>query len=329
MLLSIRHTTEFSYEAPVSESVIELRMAPRTDARQTLRGFGLAIGPSTTAHEHIDWLGNRVHQFSVLNPHTQLAVVATSAIHVAETPLDWLALEVPLDNKSDDHRVNDFLRYHGAVQADERLDALESVLGLSRCTTYVELLKLVYERLGDFIKYQSGVTTSMSSVSEVLTERVGVCQDFTHVALALLRRQGVPARYVSGYLAKREGEAEMETHAWVEAFVPGVGWFGIDPTHGIAADEQHIAVGTGRSYADVPPNRGMHRGNATETIDVSVEIRPIDEVPIGLLAPRAAPIEFITSGVGQADVQQRGPLQQQHQQQQQVGLGQTAVDQHL
>ena len=140
-------------------------------------------------HEHIDWLGNRVHQFSILSPHDRIAVVATSAVQLAETPLDWLALEVPLTEKSEDHRITDFLRFHGPVEDDARLDALENVLGLSRCTTYVELLKLVYERLGDFIKYQSGITTSKSSVSEVLTERVGVCQDFAHVALALLRRQ--------------------------------------------------------------------------------------------------------------------------------------------
>jgi transglutaminase-like putative cysteine protease len=105
--------------------------------------------------------------------------------------------------------------------------------------------------------------------------KAGVCQDFAHLSLAILRRAKVPCRYVSGYFYK-EGTTELETHAWIEAFVPKAGWVGLDPTHGQLVDENYVAIAVGRSYADVPPNRGVYRGDAKETILVTVQMEPIE-----------------------------------------------------
>ena len=153
----------------------------------------------------------------------------------------------------------------------------------------------------------------------------GVCQDFSHAALALLRILGIPARYTSGYLY-RDTEAELETHSWCEAFLPSVGWVGIDTTHRELAGEGHVAVAVGRSYADVPPNRGVFRGEADETISASVKITKLDERLLGLTPVTARPLDVPTflpppraeralSGFS-LEQQQQQQQQQQRQQQQ-------------
>jgi transglutaminase-like putative cysteine protease len=139
-----------------------------------------------------------------------------------------------------------------------------------------QAIDIVRTRTRDIISYRRGVTNSGSTVSDVIKAGNGVCQDFAHLSLAMLRRTGVPCRYVSGYLCKESG-TELETHAWVEAFVPGAGWIAFDPTHGTLANEQYVTVAVGRSYADVPPNRGVYRGKAREVIDVRVTMEVLEE----------------------------------------------------
>ena len=127
----------------------------------------------------------------------------------------------------------------------------------------------------DLIVYRTGATSSSSTVSDVLKVGAGVCQDFTHLSLALLRRVGLPCRCVSGYLYK-PGVPELQTHAWGEAFVPGVGWLAFDPTHAQLANEAYVTVAIGRSYADVPPNRRVFQGEAKESLEVSVAMKLMD-----------------------------------------------------
>lgn len=317
MLLSIRHETSLSYSARISETVMELRMAPKSDAHQTLRGFGLAVGPAALLFEHVDWLGNSVHSFSIVEFHERVLIVAESVVDVhrkqpaIETLTDRLPFEVA------DHRLRDFLRFQGPISEDARLGELARALGLDRSQNAGELLSLVARTPRERFRYQKGVTSSTTRVSEMLDHEAGVCQDFAHLAIALFRQLGVPARYVSGYLQRSAAESELETHAWCEAFVPSAGWVAIDPTHGQLADDQHIAVGIGRSFADVPPNRGVFRGDATESIKVSVTIEPAAEVPAGLLAPRPAPLDVPAFADGSLDHKEEIDYQQEQQQQQQ------------
>jgi transglutaminase-like putative cysteine protease len=315
MLLSIQHKTELSYAEPISESVMELRMAPRNDSQQTVRNFGLAVGPEAPVFEHLDWQGNRAHHFSIVDVHDKVVILASSLVdtHARRLRLEELTDSLPLSGLG--HRYQDFLLSHGPVQRDARLAQFAEQVGILSEKRASFVLLAVTERLPDLVRYTKGVTTSNTSVSDVLALGKGVCQDYAHVALAILRMLGVPSRYVSGYLF-RPRSAELETHAWIEAFVPSVGWLGLDPTHGELASESHVAVAVGRSYADVPPNRGVYRGGAEERIDVSVRIQRVDEAA-SLEAPQRPDASILNGRIVRERAVDLNALEQQQQQQQQ------------
>ena len=276
MLYSITHCTKLDYSHPISESVMEVRVMPRSDERQVLRQFEIFVTPSAKASHHSDWLNNTVHQFSVLGIHDQVAITSKCIVETRTKTQALSELLAPLEGLIRDHRSWDFMQHHGPVVDDPALPALANRLELDRVRRVGEAIEIVLLRTRDIITYQRGVTHSGSTVSDVLKAGIGVCQDFAHLSLALLRRAGVPCRYVSGYLNK-DGAAELETHAWVEAFVPGVGWIAFDPTHGVPVTEHYVTVAVGRSYADVPPNRGVYRGDASEKIEVSVTMEVLEE----------------------------------------------------
>ena len=276
MIFSINHRTRLDYSMPISESVMEVRAMPRTDERQVLRQFDIAVSPNAKASHHTDWLNNTVHQFSVLGVHDRVIITSKGVVETRHRERRLSELLAPLDGLICDHRSWDFLQHHGPVMDDPALPALGSRLGLDRTQRVGEVIDIVMQRTRDVITYRRGVTDSSSTVCDVLRVGAGVCQDFAHLSLALLRRAGVPCRYVSGYLNK-DGASEIETHAWAEAFVPGVGWIAFDPTHGVLVGEHYVTVAVGRSYADVPPNRGVFRGSAKEVIDVTVLMEAIEE----------------------------------------------------
>lgn len=320
MLLSIHHKTELSYAEPISESVMELRMMPRNDGQQTLRNFGLAVGPEAPVFEHLDWQGNRAHHFSIVDVHDKVVIMASSLVdtHARRLRLAELGDTLPLTGLG--HRHQDFLLPHGPVERDERLARFAEQLGILKETRVSTVLLVVTERLRELVRYKKGVTTSSTSVADVLNLGQGVCQDYAHVALSLLRMLGIPSRYVSGYLFK-PNSAEFETHAWVESFIPSAGWLGLDPTHGELASESHVAVAAGRSYADVPPNRGVYRGGAEERIDVDVKIQRLDNDESLLPAPRPdariLPDHIVRERRLDLNALEQQQIQQQQQQQQQ------------
>ena len=123
-----------------------------------------------------------------------------------------------------------------------------------------------------------------SPIDEVLASKRGVCQDYSHVMIAALRRLGLPCRYVSGYIAPgprtdETAASTIATHAWIEAMLPDLGWVGLDPTHDVEAGVRHVRVAIGRDYADVPPTRGVFKGTTSSTLAVSVEVTPAEAMP--------------------------------------------------
>ena len=275
MLFAISHRTKLIYSEPISESVMEFRAMPRTDDKQVLHSFDIQATPRTRACTHTDWLGNLVHQFSLHQPHRHVTIASFSKVETRSTVVALHELTGPLEGVIRDHRSWDFVQHHGRVDQDPSLPTLATRIGLDSARNVGQAIDIVTQRTRDLIAYRPGVTQSSSSVSQVLRLGAGVCQDFAHLSLAMLRHLGLPCRYVSGYLYKPDA-TELQSHAWAEAFVPEIGWLAFDPSHRQLANENYVTVAVGRSYADVPPNRGIYRGEAQERVEATVNIRPVE-----------------------------------------------------
>jgi transglutaminase-like putative cysteine protease len=316
------HVTQFSYDGPVSESYNELRLRPRHDESQSCLSFRVSTNPQAKAIGHQDFFGNWVHLFHILPEHRALRVEteAVVLVHPQDLPVPSILL-LPDFERLRDSLVDDyydwispsqycpFLPAIGELVCQAEKDSDGTVYGFAQTAS-----ALIHKRF----RYQPGATHVHSSVADSLETQAGVCQDFSHLLISMLRTRGVPARYVSGYLVPRQTADEqgamerviggLASHAWVQAFVPDIGWFGLDPTVGEFVETQHIRIAYGRDYGDVPPVRGVYKGHAGQSLSVDVLVRPaVDEEGQEILQETAA------APPAQPDGE---PKQQQQQQQQ-------------
>ncbi len=283
MYYSIRHVTRFRYDAPVRESVMELRMQPRSEGPQALRSFQIATNPRAQLYAYTDHLGNAVYHFNVLRQHEELRIETQSVVEMsafpvlpdAADPLEWERYNAL--NLRPDHY--DLLEPSKFAQMTDVLHAFMTAKGIAKPVgDPLSALKHLNKTIHDSFEYQSGVTDAYSPIDEALSQGRGVCQDFAHIMIAAARSWGIPARYVSGYLHhSRKGRDRSDddaTHAWIEAWLPTMGWIGFDPTNDILAGDRHIRVAVGRDYADVPPTRGTYKGDADSELAISVSVQP-------------------------------------------------------
>lgn len=258
-------------------------MQPQKGARQRLVSFELELDPPAQLFSYADAFGNAVYHFDVPQPHDRLSIVARSAVETqVPTPLpDALDMGEWDRLKSDFVRGEnfDFLAHHGFAVETDRLKAfvaeqnLDELKARDPLTAVRTLSTRIYEAFG----YQAGVTHADSPIDLALEARQGVCQDFAHIMIAICRSWGIPARYVSGYLFTDRQAGDRSdpdaTHAWVEVFLPSLRWVGLDPTNNVEAGERHIAAAVGRDYNDVPPSRGVYKGDAESQLAVGVSVR--------------------------------------------------------
>jgi transglutaminase-like putative cysteine protease len=282
MFYSVRHVTRYRYDAPVRESVMQLYMQPKSDGAQRLQSFQVATHPRAGLQAYTDHFGNAVYHFDVPAVHQELTVEAEAEveIHAQAAPPEWVdasawdALARP--QVLGEHY--DMLADRGLAQATPALERFVEERGLAKLDDPMTTLRRLNRVLFDAFGYAPEETEVDSPIGVALAKRKGVCQDFAHIMLAIARKWGVPARYVSGYLhTKRDaGDRSMAdaTHAWVEALVPGAGWVGFDPTNNVLTGERHIRVAIGRDYDDVPPVRGVFKGPANSELAVAVSVRP-------------------------------------------------------
>jgi transglutaminase-like putative cysteine protease len=279
MILEVQHETRFTYSEPVTESVTELRLEPVSDADQSCRSFHLAVSPPVDLFRYQDGFGNAVHHFNLLPPHAEMRMLSASIVetHPRRPDLAASRARYPLDLARADLDVLDFLKFRGPVRPTPRLAPLLETLRPTPGTPAAELAVRVAHYIHEHFQYARDVTLASSPIDDVLEEGKGVCQDFTHLMIGLLRSFDVPARYVSGYIHR--ANKESQSHAWCEVWLPDVGWAGIDPTNDRLVSEEFIKVAVGRDFTDVPPNKGVYRGRARETIQVRVETRALDYLP--------------------------------------------------
>ncbi|HEX7318325.1 MAG TPA: transglutaminase family protein [Pyrinomonadaceae bacterium] len=285
MHLSINHVTKFRYSAPITESIMELRMQPLTEGPQRCLKFDVNLKPSARVTAYHDHLGNAVHHFDIPGRHTQLVINAKSVIESLprDEPPPSLAPEAwdALDTLVDGGDYWDMLMPSNFARQTVTLLDFASELDLKRRDDPLTVLRELNAAIYNAFDYVPQSTSADSPIDVALGARKGVCQDYSHIMIALARHLRVPCRYVSGYLFHRveynDRSAQDATHAWVEALLPELGWVGFDPTNNLLAGQRHIRVAVGRDYSDVPPTRGVFKGAAESELSVAVQVKPAEE----------------------------------------------------
>jgi transglutaminase-like putative cysteine protease len=319
------HVTEFHYDGAVSESYNEVRLRPMHDERQSCLSFRLTTSPGSRTTAYRDAFGNWVHQFNILAEHRHLRVEGESVV-LAHDPSPNGVASVSLsefDAQSQDlsEEYFDFLAPTTYVPHLPQLQDLVRAAEEASNGTVAGFAQAASDLINKRFRYVKGATHVHSSIEDSLATGVGVCQDFAHMLLGVLRMRGLPGRYVSGYLVPRrtaEAGANVEeviggqaSHAWVEIYVVGRGWIELDPTLGAPVGLRHVRVAYGRDYGDVAPVRGVYKGHAGQRLSVDVRVRPaLDDEGHEQMQTAATPLD------SPADERSQQPAQQEQQQQQ-------------
>jgi transglutaminase-like putative cysteine protease len=284
MHFAIRYLTEYHYDQPVTDNLNALRVRPATNSTQRCDEFHTRIEPEARVSRHLDYFGTEVLEFGIPTSHDHLTIDVRARV-VTSPPADspegsWESLRSPAYVDAAGEFAlpwQDHPQIAGLEEMDEALGA----------SSPLEALEQLCELIPDRLEYRPGVTYVGSEVSDLLSAGAGVCQDFAHLGLVLLRRRGIASRYVSGYLwAAPEGHGtdslEVDTHAWLEALLPssdGHGepvWVSADPTNRCLTGETYVKVGHGRFYSDVPPVKGLYMGGANSELAAAVTMSRLD-----------------------------------------------------
>lgn len=283
MRFDISYRATFHYPDMVRESQNELRACPISDDNQQLISHRVHTEPRARVIGFSDYWGTHIDAFGVSGAHRHLEVFAEASVETFPRPLVTIAPSL------DALAAPDFLEEH--VEYLERSPHCDWGDGVAAAGTRVGALAgsdvvshvlVIHRSVGAALRYTPGATKVGEDIEDVLSGGHGVCQDYAHLAVALCRTVGVPARYVSGYLftvddsSGAEGTEDIvnvQTHAWFEAAIPGFGWLALDPTNQQAVGVRHVKIGHGRDYDDVPPLRGVYNGSGKPELDVTVEIR--------------------------------------------------------
>lgn len=307
MKYRITHTTLYSYSQPVGLCQNEARLQPRNFWRQHCDYSRFDINPiPVDFYEQIDCFGNRVTYFTIQQPHTQLTVTAISEVTIfpnQNTPglfnqMTWeqvrnLLRETPFQGQAQSQQGQ--IQFQNRDQPPELMDATQYLLDSPMVTVTPELagyaqpsflpnrmlIDVVHDLMGriyqDFI-YDPTFTTIATPLSDVLSHRRGVCQDFAHLAIGCLRAYGIAARYISGYIETLPAPGMQRlvgadaSHAWFSVYIPGTGWLDFDPTNNTVPLDQHITLAWGRDYSDVTPLKGIAFGGGQHSLSVSVDV---------------------------------------------------------
>ena len=243
------------------------------------------MGPLTRVYRYADWHENLVHHFNITRYHNRIEVMSRSLVSTHPAAPALLAVTDAVATGDLPHPHRDFLQLEGPIQPTPALRRFQRGLTLPRAARLGELVRAAGTQIHGSFTYQKDVTRFDSTTEDFLKLGAGVCQDFAHLMLGTLRLLGIPCRYVSGYLHVATKRAEpAQSHAWIEFWSPANGWVAYDPTHDREIDERYVVVGHGRSYDDVPPNKGIYRGNAREALHA--EVRTALEAKRASLGPQ-------------------------------------------
>ncbi|MBW7455701.1 transglutaminase N-terminal domain-containing protein [Paenibacillus sepulcri] len=289
MKLRISHTTDYYYKSPVTDSVNELRLTPFTNEQQSCYQHSISIEPGASLFSYDDFFGNRVHAFSVNEPHRKLRIrtqmtVVTKEAFIPGPEEEGMPRRLTWEWLASDEAQNRFSEY---LLPTDYTGVTPEVIAFAETGSEEEQgvhgwLSGISRRIQTEFVYDPYATDVNTIASDMIHKRRGVCQDFAHLMIAACRARGVPARYVSGYhfvsdLQGGSADFEQASHAWVEAYAPGLGWCGFDPTNESLVGERYVKMGHGRDYKDIVPVKGVYRGSSQAELKVTVDVVKIDE----------------------------------------------------
>lgn len=285
MKYDIKHITIFRYEDMVEQSLNQIRLKPRSTECQRLISYNLKIAPMSMTKEYIDIWRNTIESFFIAEKHNELVIISNSIVSVQRAPYIYT---IQFSDKMREIFFSQLFKEHYLAYLTTssfthlRDDQKEEILSKLPDPTLnpVQFALKLMRYLFNVIEYDAKATTVETTAEEAFDLKRGVCQDYTHIMLSVLRHVGIPARYISGYLYVGQGDdliGETATHAWVEIMVPGVGWIGLDPTNNVEVLENHINLCVGRDFRDVSPVEGVYQGGK-QTLEVTVEIKKIDHL---------------------------------------------------
>lgn len=274
-VFQIHHVTKYTYNRPVKESVNQLRIYPVASDQQEILQHEVNITTDPELFFFIDYWGNRCANLSLLEAHTSLVIdsrVVVRTIGKETIPVIESTREELQQLVASDFQLLELSRPEEILS----VKALQQIIDSLNCSqkTVMQIVEACSGYIFSEFKYIKGITNIETTVDEILEHRSGVCQDFAHVLLQLLRTMSIPSRYVSGYICPNKNgmRGEGATHAWVEAFIPQLGWIGIDPTNNVWVTTHHIKLAVGRDFTSCSPIKGTFKGLSKQTLSVYVSV---------------------------------------------------------
>lgn len=275
-VFKIVHITKYQYNWPIKESINEIRLFPHHFENQEVLQYQLLITHNPDVDISVDYYGNRMGNFNVLDTHTEMTIESRMLVRVNHS------LKIP---EIDATSVNDIredkeksilllrLCYIDTIEKQNEIENILREINIEN-KSIIEIAQQCNAYVFENFTYTKGITNIETTVDEILTLKKGVCQDFAHILLQLLRTAGIPSRYVSGYICPNESgfRGEGATHAWVEIYTPTQGWLGLDPTNNIWTMDNHVRLSVGRNFSDCTPIKGTFKGLARQTLSVCVSI---------------------------------------------------------
>jgi transglutaminase-like putative cysteine protease len=273
----IHHITKYTYAEFVRDSANQIMLFPLKDEYQEVQQQKLYITNEPFIEVYKDYYGNEIGSFMNIAPHTELRIESTITVLTRPRP-------IPMDNLPVQEQWNHLLEIKYMVpfidflkqENFDRLDEVKKIAddGFYKTVTVFTAVKQLTEYVYTNFNYIKGITTVETTLDEIWKLKAGVCQDFAHILLVMLRLLNIPARYVSGYVCPQDSSLRGEgaTHAWVEAYIPFYGWLGVDPTNNCVVNDLHVRLAIGRSFSDCSPVKGTYKGTAKQILEVGVSV---------------------------------------------------------
>lgn len=284
MRLRVHHRTEYIYTAPVIDSVNEVRLCPPDNTFQTCESSFISVLPTGKLTHYIDLNGNKVNHFEISEPHSRLTIESRAVVTTRnKVNFDNLPFGFHHGHLGKCRSMEECYTYiQNSAYVERTPEIWKEALDIQGFSEDVfQTSYCIMEYIFENYDYQSGATTVSTHASEVIKKQQGVCQDFAHAMVSFCRAIGIPARYVSGYFFDATRDNSMRgsqaSHAWVEVFIDGVGWIGLDPTNNKVTDETYIILARGRDYRDVAPVTGVYNGIGRSGMQVHVSVKRLPD----------------------------------------------------